>query len=85
VQLTYPWLRAECAKCNTEAPHATTAVLITIPPDWVAPANRVFRDSCPYEVGAGMAVTVQLPGEAGYVRRRGRTNVPAELARNCDC
>ena len=74
VQLTYPWLLAECAKCKTEAPHATTAVRITLPPDWVAPSNRVFRfvrDSCPYDIvvptefGAGMAVTVQFPAEAG--------------------
>ena len=74
VQLAYPWLIAECAKCNAAAPHATTAVLISLPADWVAPADRVFRfvrDACPYDIvvpvafGAGMTVTVQWPAQVG--------------------
>ena len=43
VQLTYAWLVAECAKCNATVQQAAVEVRITLPPDWVAPDDRVYR------------------------------------------
>ncbi len=74
VQLTYAWLVADCAKCNPTVQHATIEMRITLPPDWVAPDDRVYRfvrESCPYDIvvpaalGAGMTVAVQLPADVG--------------------
>jgi hypothetical protein len=38
--LTYAWL-ADCAKCNPTMQHATHELRITLPPEWVAPDDRV--------------------------------------------
>ncbi len=79
--LTYAWLVADCAKCNPTMQHSTVEMRITLPPDWVAPDDRVYgfvRDSCPYDIvvpavlGAGMTVVVQLPAKVGVGGRDSR-------------
>ena len=63
--------------------HAAIELRITLPPDWVAPDDRVYafvRDSCPYDIvvpavlGAGMTVVVQLPAEVGMGGRDPRVD-----------
>ena len=42
VHLTDAWLVADCAKCSPTMQHATIEMRITLPPDWVAPDDRVY-------------------------------------------